>query len=268
MEGKPTPIDPRTWSSINELAIAAHEARSVGDLQAVTFRHLRSIIPYRAAMFDLCEGADGGSICYREARADGMSALDLERYYAEYAAQDYTTWRFNSKDIVVYRDLDIVEPRIRDSSPIYLDWMAPQDLYYGCGATLVHHRVLRGTITLFRSIDAGEFDETELEALRQVSRHLSIKLEGMIDDMPGVPIEMIGADLARRYGLSQREAETLDLMLRGQTNGKMAQSLCISESTLKKHVNAIYRQMGIRNRAELARRAIDLLIENPWTPAR
>ena len=41
------------------------------------------------------------------------------------------------------------------------------------------------------------------------------------------------------------------LMLDGKTNKQMANELFISESTVKKHVNAIYRKLGVSNRLGL-----------------
>lgn len=41
------------------------------------------------------------------------------------------------------------------------------------------------------------------------------------------------------------------LMLGGKTNKQMANELFISGSTVKKHVNAIYRKLGVSNRLGL-----------------
>ena len=53
------------------------------------------------------------------------------------------------------------------------------------------------------------------------------------------------------HNIQPREAEVMRLMLDGKTNKQMANELFISESTVKKHVNAIYRKLGVSNRLGL-----------------
>jgi DNA-binding NarL/FixJ family response regulator len=55
---------------------------------------------------------------------------------------------------------------------------------------------------------------------------------------------------ARPRQLSRRETEIVDQLVRGRTNAEIARSLCISEKTVKNHVNHIYAKLHTRNRAE------------------
>jgi DNA-binding NarL/FixJ family response regulator len=49
-------------------------------------------------------------------------------------------------------------------------------------------------------------------------------------------------------GLSNREAEIMDLIASGRSNGEIARELFLSEKTVKNHVNHIYSKIGISNR--------------------
>jgi DNA-binding CsgD family transcriptional regulator len=51
--------------------------------------------------------------------------------------------------------------------------------------------------------------------------------------------------------LTPREREVVGLMLSGATNASIAERLFISESTVKKHVNNIFRKLGVSSRWEL-----------------
>lgn len=55
--------------------------------------------------------------------------------------------------------------------------------------------------------------------------------------------------------LSEREREVLALMASGATNREIAASLYLSPHTVKEHTSALYRKLGVRNRAEAVRRA-------------
>lgn len=60
-----------------------------------------------------------------------------------------------------------------------------------------------------------------------------------------------GPDLALHrasLGLSAREAEVVDRMTEGLTNGEIAGELFLSEKTVKNHVNRIYAKLGVESR--------------------
>jgi DNA-binding NarL/FixJ family response regulator len=50
-------------------------------------------------------------------------------------------------------------------------------------------------------------------------------------------------------GLSAREAEVMDLIASGRSNGEIARQLFLSEKTVKNHVNRIYAKLGVHQRA-------------------
>jgi DNA-binding NarL/FixJ family response regulator len=55
--------------------------------------------------------------------------------------------------------------------------------------------------------------------------------------------------------LSSREREVLALIAKGATNREIAGSLFLSPHTVKDHTSALYRKLGVRNRAEAVQRA-------------
>ncbi|MFA9401368.1 MAG: response regulator transcription factor [Acidobacteriota bacterium] len=56
-------------------------------------------------------------------------------------------------------------------------------------------------------------------------------------------------------GLSEREMEVLGLVATGATNREIAGQLFLSPHTVKEYTSAIYRKLGVRNRAEAVRSA-------------
>lgn len=55
----------------------------------------------------------------------------------------------------------------------------------------------------------------------------------------------------RELGLTEREAEVANHICKGMSNGEIAEELCISETTVKKHVSHIFEKLGISRREEL-----------------
>jgi DNA-binding NarL/FixJ family response regulator len=77
-------------------------------------------------------------------------------------------------------------------------------------------------------------------AVRMVALGMSV-FEPTADEPPG--------------GLSPREREVLELIATGATNAEIAAQLFLSPHTVKEHTSALYRKLGVRNRAEAVQRA-------------
>ena len=60
------------------------------------------------------------------------------------------------------------------------------------------------------------------------------------------------ADGLRRLGLTEREAEVLDLVAEGRTNRQIGDALFISEKTVSVHVTNLLRKLGVPSRTEAA----------------
>lgn len=97
--------------------------------------------------------------------------------------------------------------------------------------------------------------------LSRVGRRLIVRFTPGIDG-PDVllfderPTEDDTAAL-RRLGLGPREAEVLLLVSRGLRNADIAQELRISPSTVKRHLERVYRKLGVHNRTEAAARVLE-----------
>ena len=59
---------------------------------------------------------------------------------------------------------------------------------------------------------------------------------------------------ARRYGLSPREAEVAELVLRGYANPTIASTLGIAPTTTKRHLTRIFDKIGVDSRTQLVSR--------------
>jgi DNA-binding CsgD family transcriptional regulator len=59
---------------------------------------------------------------------------------------------------------------------------------------------------------------------------------------------------ARRYGLSPREAEVAELVLRGYANPVIASTLGIAPTTTKRHLTRIFDKIGVDSRTQLVSR--------------
>lgn len=72
---------------------------------------------------------------------------------------------------------------------------------------------------------------------------------GEVLDNPGV--ENL-APIVRKYGLTEREADVLVLLMAGKSYQVIKSEMFLSLQTVKNHVSRIYGKTGVRNRIELA----------------
>lgn len=66
-------------------------------------------------------------------------------------------------------------------------------------------------------------------------------------------IERQCALAAEAYGLSAKEYEIMNLMIRGRSRASIADELVVSQNTIKTHMTHIYRKCGVGSREELVR---------------
>lgn len=66
-----------------------------------------------------------------------------------------------------------------------------------------------------------------------------------------------GGDLSR-YHLTPREVQALKLLVLGHNNSEIAETLCVSEQTVKKEFVTIFERLGVRNRTQAAVKGVQL----------
>ena len=80
---------------------------------------------------------------------------------------------------------------------------------------------------------------------------------GTGDPHVAVSVRELGIErdaFARRYGLSPREAEVAELVLRGYPNPVIASMLGIAPTTTKRHLTRIFDKIGVSSRTQLVSR--------------
>jgi NarL family two-component system response regulator LiaR len=92
------------------------------------------------------------------------------------------------------------------------------------------------TACLAKSTEARDV----LHAIHLASRGLTVLPPATLDGPP------LGQEI-----LTSREADVLELLQGGHSNGEIAQALHVSIETVRTHVRRIYRKLGVANRREL-----------------
>lgn len=92
-----------------------------------------------------------------------------------------------------------------------------------------------------------------LDALRQVLDGTIFIPEQTLPASPGVGIagpQMAGSVAPSEFGLTDRQSDVLGLMVKGQSNREIAELLGLSEGTVKIHITAIFKALGVSSRTQ------------------
>lgn len=137
--------------------------------------------------------------------------------------------------------------RIRDALPdvrvVMLTAFADPNLLFdamqaGAAGYILKHTSVDELVATVRCITRGEHVLTPELASRFLREFQTRQTRGEL-----------GVKIAQ---LSEREEEVLKLLATGETNGKIARRLYISEETVKSHVAAIFRKLEVRDRTRAA----------------
>jgi DNA-binding NarL/FixJ family response regulator len=74
---------------------------------------------------------------------------------------------------------------------------------------------------------------------------------------PGALLAAARMSPSRAAGLSEKELGVLAELAKGHSNRQIAQTLWLSEQTVKFHLRNVYRKLGVANRTEALRLALD-----------
>lgn len=103
-------------------------------------------------------------------------------------------------------------------------------------------RVLVGLA--YRALGDEQTAELELAAARQVFRQL-----GAVPDRERVDALVGATPPSAAGGPTARELEVLALVAEGMTNRRIAAQLCISEQTVRRHLQNLFHKLGVSSRA-------------------
>jgi DNA-binding NarL/FixJ family response regulator len=95
------------------------------------------------------------------------------------------------------------------------------------------------------------------EALREVAAGRSILDPKVVD---GLLEAQRRRTRSRLHGLTEREHEVLALMAQGRTNAAIARALTLSERAVEKHINSIFRKLGLSEELDMNHRVAAVLL--------
>lgn len=236
---------------INDMLLELYFIDDITYVKEKFLHMIRSLIPFNQASFTYIDKQTKAIDMSKSVFVDTDEEL-LKRYNDLYYKLDYVFNTFNYIKSISYRDTDILEESIRRKTKFYQEFLLPLGIPYAGGLVLVKDTNLLGVVTLFRSQEYGDLNKKDLFILDQFKNHITNILYKL--DHQAMMISKISDNkykLIKKYNLSIREVEIVELILDGLSNNDIGNQLMISTSTVKKHVYNIFSKFNVSSRAQL-----------------
>ncbi|MDQ7734744.1 helix-turn-helix transcriptional regulator [Halomonas sp. SpR1] len=190
---------------------------------------------------------------------DGLSAFDFQLYGDPTQMHDSYLRRYRHLDplqpgycqqigrgVVSLRDAQALQSKQRNEG--YQTFLSQHDvvdvtevMFYS------RNRPVMG-ISLLRKSRFGSFTPQELNTLQSLQEMLQLAVSTRASETALALAE------SRHRPLTEREAQLLPLVRQGLSNKVMARELGIAPSTIKTHLDHLYRKFDVTNRTELVGR--------------
>lgn len=235
---------------LNNILYHLHDSDNFLLTRTNLLRQLQMLIPFSYSSILLSDLAIPPSftdpVCYPE------SFLPIEKKYIKMAKKDHTLWTMEAGYSMVVCESRMLPDHKRLATPIYQECYSQCNIYDSLQLNIAYNNSFLGVLTLYRTKQEGTFHDEDIFLLNLIGQHLNrIFHRAMVakKDSHTTQPELL-RDL---YGLTNRETEILALLLQGLPEASISEQLNIAASTLKKHIQHIYRKLDISSRWELLR---------------
>ena len=234
----------------SDLILHIYEA-PMEDILLDTSDFLRDIIGFDHSFtgFNDLASKSGNTFNYR---SHDTSQDILDEYVRYYQSIDYISWCYNECIPRVFRSTDLVTLQAIENSRLHREWESRMGTLYTAEMCVAHAGLLYGTICLMRSEEHGDFNDEEMRILDDVNKHLCNRFKlAYPNGVNRMMMDRSTDPIAAAFRFTEREWEIVCMILRGSTRAQIADQLCISKNTLKRHVANIYAKVGVSSEGQL-----------------
>lgn len=234
---------------INEIIKKIYYIDDYDEMRQTFVDMIGSVIKCKAANFYLTDSDE----FYHPPVSNFLSLEDLLEYLNDFEDDEITSWFYKSGKSMVYREKDMFDISEIENGDFYKYFCLPRNIHDVLMTCLAINGEYVGIISIFRESGAEEFSEDDVFTMELLKEHLECR--HMMEMRNGAFMQKSAADtymhFIKKYSLTIREAQILELLLDGQSNDYISDKLTITSSTVKKHLLNIYKKLGITRRIEL-----------------
>lgn len=245
-----------TFLIINNLIYQIYTTKDFNKMKKNFLNMLKILIPNTFSSILMADNSDSEALlcnplCYPE------SYTEMEELYLSIENEDQTRWLALCNHSALVRESELINEEDFLSSNIYQKCYKPHNIFYSMLLHLSYNNTFLGVICLYRSKEQGDFNDEDMFIMKSFMDHLTYRFHQNYIEVNLIPSNTIDnknnsydyyTELASKYSLTSRETEVLELIINNESNEDIADKLCISNFTLKKHLQNIYRKCNVNSR--------------------
>lgn len=249
-------LDKNQFLIYNEIIHSMYKCHNLEDLKYMFFSKLKMLIPFSYASILLYHIDEKNSqvsfntpICFPE------YFIDAENEYIKHSDKDNLFWLMHSKESTLIRESDVLDEKTRVNSYIYKHCYSQYKIFDTLQYSITYDGRILGVLTLFRTRIDGIFTDEDMFYLRLCGTHLNLVINQMLENKKSV-YSKSEADievLAQKYSLTNREMQLLSMVYQYYNIDEMASELEITENTVQKHLQNLFRKMNVTSRWDILR---------------
>lgn len=238
------------WMILLQLIFRLHSVAEEGQVPDRSLELLNLVTPYRAGVF--CRAKPHGTgISITGMWANGIPEEELPALGRLLATNGFILGVCLNPSGPVMRGPGQTQFDAGQTSEALRRYV-PQDMHKAVTFALYSGSQLFGFVLLWRGEQDERFNQRDVCALAYMKDHIALKLDNLTPAPSGEEgvRRRLAAAVAEK-NLTNRELEVLYFTYLGLDEGEACQSLGISSSTYKKHLNHIYTKIGVNSKVKL-----------------
>lgn len=178
-----------------------------------------------------------------------MTEENLARYEAHYQYRDPITPTLQKRRRATPVSEIMAHDRLKRTE-FFNDFLYRDGLYYGINFFAYDRGENIGDLRIWRAREKEDFSRRDAELVDAIGPsfvNALVRANRLASGAPALRFAQRGAD----WGLTARESEVADMLVTGLTDEDICTALCISKPTLRSHVGAVFRKLGVQRRSQL-----------------
>ncbi len=241
----------KEWNLMNDILLELYSIQDSCQLKENFLSFIRLLIPYTQAEFTTVDRLTGKVDKEHSVFVDTEEDY-IDIYNQEFVGMDYLTATYKYSKTRTYWGTELIGEGVRENTKFYNEFLLPRNIPFEAGIILVKKGVLVGVISLYRSLEVGDFHSKDLYILDRLKHHIANMCYSLKTNETNE--STLSSQKRTDYGafdLSKRESEIISLISKGFSNDEIATKLTISISTVKRHIYNIFKKLDVSSRTQL-----------------
>lgn len=237
------------WNRINDFVLKCGDKKSPHEFGISVLNHIAALVPFdQGRLYFLDESGD-----VEDVYLIGIGKRDVEDYFKYYSKMNDGAFSVKHFVFQYSNRYPKTEECIRDmnsySGKQISEYITSLGIKYSFGLGLWDQQgMLRCLFSLDRICNVP-FSSVEIQTIEIVFHHLN----NLYQNFYILPFanETFHKGLTQDQSLTKRETEIAQLMKKGITPANISKKLCISFTTVNKHISNMHKKLNVSTRQEL-----------------